>query len=128
MIKKLVLIAVVLTTLLATAGPALAARGYFYVDTNYNGTETGTMAQPFKTYDKAIAAARANPDGGYIYTGTAGTNNWTYTAFIRGVNPPPSGALLSRTALFVLLGLASLILVAAGWYLMRRTRALPSRV
>ena len=128
MFKKLILIAVVLTALLATAGPAFAASGTYYVDTAYTGTtEVGTMAQPFKTLDKAIAAAQANPLGGFIYTkGANGT--WTYYGFIQTVNPPPTGASLSRTALFVLLGLASLILVGAGWFLTRRTRTLPSRV
>jgi hypothetical protein len=127
MFKKLVLIAVVLTALLATATPAFAARGTYYVDTNYTGTEMGTMAQPYKTFDKAIATAQANPDGGYIYTGTAGSNNWKYLTFIPGVNSPIGGASLSRTALLVLLGLASLILVATGWFLRRRSHNLPNR-
>ena len=125
MFKKLVLIAVVLTALLATAGPALAQSGTYYVDTTYTGTEVGTMTQPFNTLDEAIAAAQANPYGGYIYTKTDTT--WTYYGFIQTVNPPGTGAPISSTALFVLLGLASLILVATGWFLMRRSRTLPSR-
>jgi hypothetical protein len=123
MFKKLVLIVIVLAALLATTGPALA-QGTYYVDTNYTGTELGTMAQPFNTLDEAIAAAQANPYGGYIYTMTNGI--WTYYGYIRTVNPPYTGASISRTALFLLLGLASLILVAAGWFLMRRAHALPS--
>lgn len=126
MFKKLVLITVVLSALLATASPALAAAGTYYVDTAYAGTEVGTATQPFKTLDKAIAAAQANIGGGYIYTGT-NPSNYTYWGFIKGVNPPPSGAPLSTTALFLLLGIASLILVAVGWFLMRRSRTLPSR-
>jgi LPXTG-motif cell wall-anchored protein len=123
MFKKLVLIAVVLTALLATASPALA-QGTYYVNTAYTGTELGTMAQPFNTIEEAIAAAQANPYGGYIYNWTG--NTWRYYGYIQTVNPPYSGASLSHTALFVLLGLASLILVAAGWFLRRRARALPS--
>ena len=61
MFKKLVLIAVVLIALLATASPALAASGTYYVDTAYTGTEVGTAAQPFNTLNEAIAAAQANP-------------------------------------------------------------------
>jgi hypothetical protein len=125
MFKKLVLIVFALAALLVTASPALALSGTYYVDTAYTGTEVGTKAQPFKTLEKAISAAQANPYGGYIYTGTANTNNWTYYAFYPSVNPPGTGASISRTALFVLLGLASLILVAAGWLLMRRSRTLP---
>ncbi len=128
MFKKLVLIVVVLSALLVTASPALALSGTYYVDTAYTGTEVGTKAQPFKTLDKAVAAAQANPYGGYIYTGTANTNNWKPYGFIQTVNPPGTGASISRTALFVLLGLASLILVAAGWFMMRRSRTLSSRV
>jgi hypothetical protein len=127
MFKKLVLIAVVLTALLATASPAFAQSGTYYVDTAYTGTtETGSMTQPFKTLDKAIAAAQANPYGGYIFT-KATNGTWARYGFINSVNPPGTGAPISGTALFVLLVLASLLLVAAGWFLMRRSRTLPSR-
>jgi hypothetical protein len=128
MFKKLVLIAVVLTALLATAGPALALTvgtpGRYYVDTAYTGTELGTTkAQPFNTIAEAITAAQNNPYGGYIYLRQGTTNNWPRYAFIDTVNPPATGAPLSGLALFVMLGLASLILVATGWFLMRRSRA-----
>jgi len=126
MFKKLVLIAVVLTALLVTASPAFAQSGTYYVDTNYTGTEMGTITQPYKTLDKAIAAAQANPFGGFILT-KAPNGTWARYGFINTVNPPPTGAPLSSTALFVLLGLASLILVATGWFLRRRSRTLPSR-
>lgn len=126
MFKKMVLIAVVLTALLVTASSALAASGTYYVDTAYTGTEVGTITQPFKTLDKAIAAAQANPYGGYIYT--KAPTGWKYYGFIQTVNPPNTGASISRTALFVLLGLASLILVAAGLFMMRRSRILPGQV
>jgi len=130
MFKKLVLIAAVLIALLATASPVLAARGTYYVDQKYTGTEAGTMAQPYNTFDEAIAAAQANPDGGYIYQGTAGTTTgWTFVTFVPYVGTPPGGASLSRTALLLLLGLICLLLVAAGWFLMRRSQNhnLPSR-
>ena len=125
MFKKLVLIAVVLTALLATASPVFAQAGTYYVDTAYTGTEAGTTTQPFNTLDEAIAAAQANPYGGYIYTKTDTT--WKYYGFIETVNPPDTGASLSSTALLILLGLASLVLVAAGWILMRRSRVHPSQ-
>ncbi len=126
MFKKLVLIAVVLTALMVTASPAFAARGTYYVWKDYPGTtEIGTQTEPFKTFDKAIAAAQANPDGGYIYNKGA-DGRYVYVTFIQGVNPPGSGAPLSTTALFALLVLASLLLVAIGWFLMRRSRTLPS--
>lgn len=125
MFKKLILIAVVLTALLATATPAFAGSGTYYVNTAYSGTtEVGTQAQPFKTLDKAIAAAQSNPNGGYVYTSTNGV--WKYYGFIQTVNPPNTGGPLSSTALFILMGLGSLILVAAGWFLMRRSRTLLS--
>jgi len=127
MLKKLVLIAVVLTALLATATPAFAARGTYYVWKGYTGTEAGTTAQPYKTFDAAIAAAQANPDGGYIYEKTSADGAYHYVMVIAGVNSPIGGASLSRTALLVLLGLASLILVATGWFLRRRSNNLPSR-
>jgi hypothetical protein len=140
MIKKLVLIAVVLTALLVTAGPALAATNFCdppptqglprtlritcYVDTSYTGTtEMGTKDQPFKDPNRAIAEARAHPYGGYVHDVRTGVSR--YYAY---VNPPPTGAPISGTALFVLLGLASLILVTAGWLLRRRARSLPSLV
>ena len=126
MFKKLVLIAVVLTALLATATPAFAQSGTYYVDTAYTGTtETGTMTQPFKTLDKAVAAAQANPNGGYVFTKVNGV--YKRYGFIETVNPPGTGTPISRSALFALLGLASLILLAAGWFLTRRSRTLPSR-
>ena len=114
MYKKLVLIAVVLTALLAVASPAFAAGvpATYYVNTAYTGTEVGTPSQPFNTIDEAVAEAQSQPYGAYIYTyGANGT--WVYYGFIQGVNPPDSGASISRTAQFALLGLASLILVAS---------------
>ena len=126
MFKKLVLIAVLLTALLTTASPALAVSGTYYVDTAYTGTEVGTAAQPFKTLDKAVAAAQANPNGGYVFTKVNGV--YKRYGFIETVNPPGTGTPISRSALFALLGLASLILLAAGWFLTRRSRTLSSQV
>ena len=141
MLKKLVLIAVVLIALLATASPALAAtnlcdppptssnpnrtlRITCYVDpSDTDTTEMGTKEQPFKDANKAIAAAQAHPYGGYVHNVQTGVSQ--YYGY---VNPPPTGTSISRTALFVLLGLASLILVAAGWLLRRRAHTLPSQV
>ncbi len=129
MLKKLVLIVVVLAALLATAGPALALQygtpGTYYVDTAYTGTETGTQTQPFNTLDEAVSAAQNNPYGGNIYTKSA--TGWVYYGYIGSVVPPDTGTPLSGLALFALLGLASLILVAAGWFLLRRSRALPNQ-
>lgn len=139
MFKKLVVIAVVLIALLATASAALAATNFCdpppilgqprtlritcYVDTSYAGTtEMGTKDQPFKDTNRAIAEARAHPYGGYVHDVKTGVSH--YYAY---VNPPPTGAPIAGTALFVLLGLVSLILVTAGWFLMRRARTLPSR-
>ena len=67
--------ALVLTALLAIASPAFAqsSSGTYYVDTAYTGTtEVGSTTQPFKTIEKATAAAQANRYGGYIYTKTNG--------------------------------------------------------
>ena len=139
MFKKLVLIAIVLSALLATATLAFAATNFCdpppiqgqprtiritcYVSSTAGTTEMGTKDQPFKDANRAIAEARAHPSGGYVYNVQTGVS--TYYAF---VNPPPTGAPISRTALFVLLGLASLILVTVGWLLRRRAGTLPSRV
>lgn len=130
MFKKFVLFAVLLTALLAMASPALALQygnpGMYYVDTAYTGTEMGTQTQPFNTLNEAVAAAQSNPYGGYIYTKDP-TGAWTYYGFIQAVYPPYTGASLSGPVVFVLLGLASLIMVATGWFLRRRSRTLPSR-
>ena len=126
MLKKLVLMAVVLVAMFATASPALAHRGgyypTYYVDTAYTSTEYGTQAQPYNTLEEAVAAAQAQPYGAYIWTKqTDGT--WAYYGYIATVHPPVTGGLLSGTTLFIVLGIASLILVLAGWFLMRRSRA-----
>jgi hypothetical protein len=129
MLKKLVLIVAVLAALLVTASPALAQgyAGTYYVDTAYTGTEIGTATQPFNTLDEAISAAQNNPYGGYIYTKSATTGSWVYYGYIATVVPPDTGVVLSGPALFALLGIASLALVAGGWFMMRRSRALPRR-
>lgn len=123
MLKKLVLIVLVMAAFLATASPALAqgVPTTYYVDTAYTGTETGTPTQPFNTINEAVAAAQAQPYGGYIYVKQA-NGTWAYYGYIASVNPPDTGASLSGSALFILLGVASLILVLAGWFLLRRSR------
>ena len=124
MLKKLVSIVVALAALLAFASPALAqgAPATYYVDTAYTGTETGTPSQPFNTLEEAISAAQAQPYGAYIYTRGTDTTNWVYYGYIAPVNPGEDGVALSSPALFGLLGLLSLGLVAGGWFLMRRSR------
>ena len=123
MLKKLVLIATVLSALLAFTSPALAqgVPTTYYVDTAYTGTEVGTQAQPFNTVAEAVAAAQAQPYGGYIYTRT--NNTWAYFGFIAPVYPPDTGSPLSGPALFALLALLSIGLILGGWYLLRRSRA-----
>lgn len=135
--KILVLIAVMLIALLAAASPAIAETNFCdppatpgkprtlritcYVDTTYTGsTEMGTKDQPFKDPNRAIAEAQAHPSGGYVYNVKTGASQ--YYSY---VNPSTTGASISSTALFILLGLASLILVSTGWILMRRARTLP---
>jgi hypothetical protein len=83
----------------------------------------GTRDQPFKTEARAIAEARAHTSGGYVIDKQTGAST-PYEHTITGSN----GASISRTAMFALLGLASLILVAVGWFLMRRARNLPHRI
>lgn len=122
MLKKLVLIATVLSALLAFTSPALAqgTPTTYYVDTAYTGTEVGTQAQPFNTVAEAVAAAQAQPYGGYIYTRT--NNTWTYFGYIAPVYPPDTGSPLSGPAMFALLALLSIGLILGGWYLLRRSR------
>jgi hypothetical protein len=123
MLKKLVLIATVLSALLAFTSPVLAqgVPTTYYVDTAYTGTEVGTQAQPFNTLAEATAAAQAQPYGGYIYTKTNGT--WAYWGYVAPVYPPDTGSPLSGPALFALLALLSIGLILGGWYLLRRSRA-----
>ena len=123
MLKKLVLIATVLSALLAFTSPALAqgTPTTYYVDTAYTGTEVGTSTQPFNTLAEAVAAAQAQPYGGYIYTKQA-NGTWAYYGFIAPVYPPDTGSPLSGPALFALLALLSIGLILGGWYLLRRSR------
>jgi hypothetical protein len=140
MLKKLVLIAVVLIALLATTTLAFAAtelcdppptpgqtRNFkilCYFDTSYTGTtEMGTKDQPFKTFEQARAQAESHTYGGYVIDKQTGVST-PYEHTVTGSN----GASISRTAMFALLGLASLILVAVGWFLMQRARNLPHRI
>lgn len=131
MFKNLVLIAVLLTALFAMSSPvfALAGPGTYYVvlDTT-DPVQNGTIDHPFKTVKQAIDAARRDPNGGVVcFKATKNDANYDCSDPIPTINPPKSGASISRTALFVLLGIASLILVATGWFLKRRARTLPSR-
>lgn len=140
MFKKLALIAVVLTALLVTAPPAFAETNFCdppptqgqtrtfailcYFDTSYTGTtEMGTKDQPFKDHAKAKAQAEAHTYGGTVVDKQTGVGKYYQHVITSG-----SGASISRTARFVLLGLASLVLVAVGWFLMRRARVLPRRI
>lgn len=140
MFKKFLLIAVVLTALLAIATPAFAATTFCdppptqgqprtlpitcYVDaSDKDTTQMGTKDQPFTDINRAIAEARAHDYGGYVFNIQTGVSQ-----YYQHVITPGSGDSISRTALFVLLGLASLILVTAGWFLRRRTHTLPSQV
>jgi hypothetical protein len=123
MLRKLVLIATVLSALLAFTSPVLAqgTPATYYVDTAYTGTEVGTQAQPFNTISEAVAAAQAQPNGAYIYTKTNGT--WAYWGYVAPVYPPDTGSPLSGPALFALLAVLSIGLILGGWYLLRRSRA-----
>ena len=140
MFKKLVLIAVVLTALLATTTLAFAAtnlcdppptpgqtRNYkilCWFDTSYTGTtEMGTKDQPFKTFEQAKAQAQSHTYGGVVIDKQTLARS-TYEHTVTGSN----GASISRTAMFALLGLASLILVTVGWFLMRRGRMRARRI
>ena len=124
MFKKLVSIVVVLAALMAFASPAFAqgTPATYYVDTAYTGTETGSSTQPFNTLEEAISAAQAQTYGAYVYTKTA-AGAWQYYGYIAPVVPPDTGMPVSGPALFALLGLLSVGLIAGGWYLMRRSRA-----
>jgi len=123
MIKKLVLLVVIMAAMMASAVPALALQTAttIYVDTAYTGTESGTQAQPFNTQAEAIAFAQAQPYGGNIYTKQT-DGSYIFTMYVAPVYPPNTGTPLSSTALAVLLGIVSLILVLAGWFLLRRSR------
>jgi hypothetical protein len=138
MLKKVVLIAVVLIPLLAMATQVFAKTDLCdppptqgqprtlpitcYVDKSYTGTtQMGTKDQPFTDVSKAIAEARANDYGGYVFDKQTGAST-----YYKHVISPGSGAPISRPTLLALLGLVSLILVIAGWFLRRRARILPS--
>jgi hypothetical protein len=126
MLKKLVLTVVLLVALLAYASPAMAqtySAGTYYVNTANTTNGTGTQTSPFNTLDAAISAAQNNPYGGYIYTWNATSNTWVYYGYIATVVPPDTGTPISGPALFALLGLVSLGLIAGGWFLLRRSRA-----
>ena len=131
MFKKLVLIAVVLTALFTLASPVFAQSGqpgtYYVFPGSGDNTEDGTEAHPFKTFTKAIDAARHNPYGGVICFKATNDAPYDCRETVKTTNPPHSGASISRTALFVILGFASLILVVVGWFLRRRSRTLPSQ-
>ncbi len=125
MLKKLLLTVVILAALLVYASPALAQGtvGQYYVDTTYTGTSTGSATQPFKTLQEAITAAQNNPAGGHIYTRASATSAWVYWGYVSTVVPPDTGSPVSGPALFGLLALVSLGLIAGGWLLLRRSRA-----
>jgi len=62
----------------------------FYVDTGYTGVEAGTQEHPFNTLAEAIAAAQAQPSGGYIFV-KQNDGAWSYYGYILPVNPPSTG-------------------------------------
>ena len=135
MFKKLVLIVVVLTALFALTNPVFAidTPGTYYVvlDTQEpTNLQNGSEAHPFKTVRQAIAEAQHNPNGGVVcLKATQSDANWDCSDEpIPTTNPPGSGTSISGPAMFVLLGFASLILMAIGWFMMRRARTLSSRV
>jgi hypothetical protein len=123
MLKKLALTIVILAALLAYASPAMAQGtvGTYYVNTANTTNGTGTQSSPFNTLEAAIAAAQNNPYGGYIYTWNATSNTWVYYGYIATVVPPDTGMPISSPALFGLLGLVSVGLIAGGWFLLRRS-------
>lgn len=126
MLRRSILILVVLAALLVSASPAFAqmpgAPGTYYVDTAYTGTEMGTQTQPYNTINEAVAAAQAQPYGGYIFTKQA-NGTWAYYGYIDSVYGPGTGTALSGPALFALLAVVSLMLVLGGWLLMKRSGA-----
>ena len=83
--------------------------------------KSGSQAQPFNTQAEAIAYAQSQPYGGNIYTKQT-DGSYIFTMYVAPVYPPDTGTPLSSTALVVLLGIVSLILVLGGWFLLQRSR------
>jgi hypothetical protein len=109
---------------------ALAGPVTFYVVLDTTDTvQNGTIDHPFKTVKQGIDAARRDPNGGIVcFKASKNDANYDCSDPIPSINPPRDGASISRPALYVLLGISSLILVAIGWFVRRRARTLPSRV
>jgi hypothetical protein len=121
--KNLLLLFVVLAALLASAGPVLALQAPVSVHVwyDYNGSEDGSQERPYNTMNEANYYARNQPGGGWIYVKQA-DGSWKFDHAEPYVFPGPSGTPLAGPVLFALLALASLILIAAGWFLLRRAQ------
>ena len=122
MTKRLILLVTLTLMLLLSVQPAYAvAAGEIYVDTAWTGSEDGTQVHPYNTLQEGIALAQAQAGGAWIFVKQT-DGNWKRDRYIAPSLPGASGIPLSSTALYTILAVLSVGLIAAGWQFQRRAR------
>jgi hypothetical protein len=114
------LLSIVVILLLAPFSVVAQAPENVYVDPNRTeGNEDGTQTTPYNTIKEGEAYAQSLPNGGFLYVKNQ-DGTWSQLKYVPSVVSGPSGTLLPRATLYILLVTLTLVLILVGWQFLRR--------
>jgi hypothetical protein len=115
------------TAALADDPPACPAPPCVYVDPyrTPGGNENGQPTAMYDTLNEGKAYAQAQTDTGGAYVISKNPDGTWTTDYVDSASLGAGGLSIPKMTLYLLLAVIALSLILAGWFLQRRSRALP---
>ncbi len=126
MTKRIAILLALLVLVALSVYPAIAqTTPTIYVNPNSaTDNEDGTKEHPYSDRSEGEAVLQATDYGGDLYILSADGKKWLGPYAIDPARVGGGGIPLPTATLYLLLAIAALLLILAGWYLMRRSRQL----